>query len=210
MLRAQRLGGLLLQGAPQFLGQGQGLVAAPPEVPQVPEPGPQVGNREHQEVHEVDEELEDRVREVGKGQRGGEHGTGGEPWGQALRTPPPPPAQRPGRQPGAHCRGGVGTQGPGQPRSSSLSAQGLPSALSRHTERCRGAPAAATETPGTLLPLCGLCVPPGTLLMLLDHRRALGSTGRVPTLLRARRPPCVPWGPVEDRQPEETEAAPVS
>ena len=60
VLHAQHLRGRIL-GAAQVLGQGQGLVAALVEVPQAHQHSPQeVGGGHHQEVHEVDEELEQR------------------------------------------------------------------------------------------------------------------------------------------------------
>lgn len=52
------LHGLLLHGAPQFLGWRQGLVDAPSEVLQPHQQGrEEVGDKEHQEVHEVDEKV---------------------------------------------------------------------------------------------------------------------------------------------------------
>lgn len=60
-LCAQRLPSLLVRGTPQLLGQRQGLVAALSEVAQARQHScEEVGDKEHQEVHGVDEELEQR------------------------------------------------------------------------------------------------------------------------------------------------------
>lgn len=67
-LRTPRLGGLLLQGAPQLLGQGQRLVVASPQVLQAAQHGRQeVGDGQRQEVRRVDAELEQRGGKAGRG-----------------------------------------------------------------------------------------------------------------------------------------------
>lgn len=131
---------------------------------------------------------------MGEGQRdtapgAGAMGKGRNSWGQALRIPPSLsllPLRGQDTSQGTPAGVVWAPSGQASPGAAPIVHKACPLPCSCHMgHRPEGLPLLSRRPPALCCPHVASVVPPGTLLILRDHNRALHSIGRVPTLLRA-------------------------